>query len=70
MITFKKSFHVNIAEFEAKYGLKLKKKLVTGYYLFDNISSSDDMEIIGNIIKNEKNIITVKPNWKKQNSPR
>ena len=70
IIAFKHASHADIAAFETKYGLKLKKKLVTGYYIFNNPSEKDDAEVIQNIITNEKNVKTVKPNWKKQNLPR
>ena len=70
VIAFKKSSPMDISEIERKYGLKLKKKLVIGYYIFQNVSDKEDMEIVSSIIKNEKNIKTVKPNWKKNNQPR
>jgi len=58
------------SDFEQKYGLKLKHKMQTGYYIFDNISENSDVEIVSQIIANEKNILTVKPNWKGRNIPR
>lgn len=70
VLAFKKSSKVDIFELERKYGLKLKKKLVIGYYIFENVSDRDDMEIVSSIITNEKNVKTVKPNWKKNNQPR
>ncbi len=70
IIAFKKSSNADVFAFETKYGLKLKKRLVTGYYIFQNVSDKGDAEIVSNIIKNEKNIRTVKPNWKKNNLPR
>lgn len=70
IVSFKKPSQVSISEFETKYGLKLKTKLVIGYYIFQNISESSDVQIVGNIIKNETNIQTVKPNWKMRNTPR
>jgi hypothetical protein len=59
-----------LASFAFRYGLQLKKRLVTGYYIFKNVSDTDDSVIISRIIKNEKGIDTVKPNWKKSNRPR
>lgn len=70
VIAFKKSSTIDIDAFEIKYGLKLKKKLVIGYYIFQNISDKEDMEIVSSIMKNEKNVKTVKPNLKKNNQPR
>ncbi len=55
---------VDISTFESKYGLKLKDKLVIGYYIFSNYSSVGDLELIQKILNNEKNIRTLKPNWK------
>ena len=70
VIRFKDPSTTSLEDFEEKYGLKLKKKLIIGYYIFENRSSLSDMEIIANILKNEPNIETVKPNWKKRNQPR
>lgn len=70
VLAFKKSSKVDIAELEIKYGLKFKKKLVIGYYIFQNVSEKDDTEIVSTIIKNEKNVKTVKPNWNKNNQTR
>lgn len=70
ILSFKDISEVSIAEFEAKYDLKLKTKLVIGYYIFENKSSKSDVEIVGKIIENEANIKTVKPNWKMQNITR
>ena len=67
IIKFKNSSKVSINEFEIKYSLKLKEKLVIGYYIFSNESSSSDIEIVSQIINNESNIKTVKPNWKMKN---
>ena len=70
IVSFKKTSNVSISEFETKYGLKLKTKLVIGYYIFQNISEHSDVQIVEEIIKNETNIETVKPNWKMKNTPR
>jgi len=70
IIAFKNPSEVQIHEFETKYGLKLKEKLIIGYYIFQNISDVSDTQIIADIIKNETNIKTIKPNWKKRNLPR
>jgi hypothetical protein len=70
IISFKDPVQIPMSEFEAKYGLKLQKKLLIGYYIFQNISGYSDIQIVGKIIKNEPNVKTVKPNWKKKNSPR
>jgi len=70
IISFKDPIRISMSEFEAKYGLKFKKKLLIGYYIFQNISEYSDVKIVGKIIKNEPNVKTVKPNWKKKNIPR
>lgn len=70
IISFADTTILSISEFETKYGLKLKEKLVIGYYIFENVSDRSDAEIISKIIENESNVKTVKPNWKKKNQPR
>ena len=70
IVSFKKPSQISISEFEIKYGLKLKTKLVIGYYIFQNISKDSDVQIVRNIIENETNVKTVKPNWKMKNTPR
>ena len=70
IISFKDPIRISMSGFEAKYGLKFKKKLLIGYYIFQNISEYSDVKIVGKIIKNEPNVKTVKPNWKKKNIPR
>lgn len=70
IIGFKENSSVSLDAFEEKYGLKLKKKMRIGYYLFENVSEANDMEIITRIIAEEDSVKTVKPNWKKQNIPR
>jgi len=70
IVAFKNPSQISISEFETKYGLKLKTKMVIGYYIFDNLSSQSDMEIIAEIIANESDIKTVKPNWKLRNTIR
>ena len=67
IIRFKDTVSPSLSELEEKYGLKLKKKLITGYYIFQNVSEYSDVQVVGEIIKNEINIKTVKPNWKKKN---
>ena len=70
ILTFKDPSKVSISELEAKYGIKLKTKLVIGYYIFKNMSKKSDVEIVESIITEESNIKTVKPNWKMKNLPR
>lgn len=69
IVSFKNIEETSIPEFEKKYGLKLRKKLIIGYYIFANVSAKTDMEIVQAIIQNEVNIQTVKPNWKMKNVP-
>lgn len=64
LIKFKNPSSVNISEFELKYGLRLKTKMRIGYYVFENVSKFSDIKILENILTNESNIVTVKPNWK------
>ena len=40
------------------------------HVLVENISRYSDVQIVGEIIKNDINVKTVKPNWKKKNKPR
>jgi len=70
IVSFKKLAQISISEFETRYGLKFKTKLVIGYYIFQNISEHSDIQIVEDIMKNETNIETVKPNWKMKNTPR
>jgi len=70
IVSFIDTTILSISGFETNYGLKLKEKLVIGYYIFENVSEKSDTEIISEIINNEKNVKTVKPNWKKKNQPR
>jgi len=60
----------DIKSLEETYGLKLKEKLVIGYYIFDNVSQKSDSDLVSSIISNETNIKTIKPNWKMQNQTR
>jgi len=71
IVSFKKGTDIDIDHFASTYGLKLKVKLPTGYYVFENISGEDDGVIGERIIRNEKSkVSTVKPNWKKSNGLR
>ena len=71
VVAFKKDANVNIAQFAKKYNLKLKKKLIIGYYIFANKSSLPDVKLIYKISQESKNIIkTVRPNWGLNNKPR
>lgn len=69
IVSFKNPSAVSISNFEERYSLKLKKKLAIEYYIFQNISKYSDVQIVGNIIENETNVKTVKPNWKMKNTP-
>jgi len=70
LVAFKHSDLVSIPEFETKYGLKLQSKMVIGYYVFENHSSRSDAQIVADIIANESNVKTVKPNWRLRNTIR
>jgi len=70
IVAFKNPQKVDLERFAATYGLKLKKKLITGYYIFENVSDQDDEVILAKILKEEKGLKTLKPNWTKNNRPR
>ena len=70
LVAFKNTSLLSVSEFEARYGLKLKSKMAIGYYVFENRSSKGDAQIIADIIANESNVKTVKPNWKLRNKIR
>jgi len=71
IIAFKKNINVDIKEFESKYNLKLKKRLVAGYYIFNNFSTLADVKLINKITKESRNIIkTIRPNWGFNNKAR
>lgn len=71
IVAFKKGSKVNLSDFAQKYNLKLKKKLVIGYYIFLNESSMTDIELIEKISKENRAIVkTIRPNWGFNNKPR
>lgn len=71
IVEFKKDSKVNVAQFAKKYNLKLKKKLIIGYYIFSNKSSLPDVKLISKISQESRDIIeTVRPNWGLNNKPR
>jgi len=55
---------IDVDSFAKKYGLTLKKRMKIGYYIFQNTSKKDTLEIIESILNNEENIESIKPNWK------
>ena len=65
-----KHYRGRVEGFAQKYGLKLHKRLLSGYYLFDNISGDTDENVVANIIENEKDVKTVKLNRRKHNKMR
>jgi len=64
LVKFQKDKDVNIEDFEKKYGLKLTKKMKIGYYIFKPTSQKDILDIINEILTNEKDIKSIKPNWR------
>lgn len=64
IIRFKSSKSLDISAFEKKYNLELEKKLLTGFYIFNNLSSKSDNEILREIIESESDINSIRPNWK------
>ena len=69
VIRFKKMHHIDISNLENQYGLRLKAKLKTGYLIFENRSKLSDLALIKKIITTEKDIDTLKPNWKLRKRP-
>lgn len=45
VLSFKDQTQVSVDEFESKYGIKLERKLVIGYYIFKNMSEYSDIQI-------------------------
>ncbi len=71
IIAFKKGIKIDIKNFAKENNLKLRKKLIAGYYLFDNISTdSDILQILKIAKKNRLKIKTIRPNWGLNNKPR
>jgi len=66
IVSFIDNEKFSLKAFEKKYTLKLKTKMFIGYYIFYNLSSKSDREIVEEIIANESNVETVKPNWKRK----
>jgi len=64
ILSFKAQNSSSIENLENRYSIKLKHKLSVGYYIFDNNSDLNDIELVENIIENEDNIRSIKPNWK------
>jgi len=71
IVAFKKGSTVDVKAFESKYNLKLKKKLVAGYYIFNNFSTLTDIKLVNKIANESKDIIkTIRPNWGFSNKAR
>lgn len=64
IVAFTNTQTPSIDDFEKKYSLQLKTKLLIGYYIFYNLSSKSDVEVVEEIIENESSVKTVRPNWK------
>lgn len=62
IVSFKDTQNLSLDDFERKYNLELKTKLLIGYHIFYILSSKSDVELTQEIIQNETNIKTVKPN--------
>jgi len=62
LVLFNKN--IDIKNFKNKYSLELKKRLSIGYYIFENNSNLNDIELISKIYKeNKSSIKTIRPNW-------
>lgn len=55
---------VDIEAFMQTYHLTLKRKLVTGHYLFHNQSKYKPMVLIQKIIDENPAVLSIFPNWK------
>jgi len=69
VIKFKDASLVDIQALEEKYQIHLKTKPIVGYYIFENQSKYMDIDLMSKIIENEKNILSIKPNWKTNMKP-
>lgn len=69
IVKFKDPSEASITAFEAKYNVKLKHQLASGYCIFENTSKMTDAQIVEEVINNETNTLTVKPNWRMTNKP-
>lgn len=71
MIKFSKK-DIDPAQLEAQFGLKVKTKLKSGYYIFENQSTQSDAAIIEEMLGSSYNstIQTVRPNTKLNMQPR
>lgn len=60
-----KNKNVDIVAFSEKFGLKLKERLVIGYYIFENTSNLTDILLVENILLSDMStsIDTIRPNW-------
>jgi len=71
IVAFKKGTKIDIDKFMKKYNLKLKKRLIIGYYIFINKSTLPDVKVMNKIMKeNNITIKTIRPNWGFNNKPR
>ncbi len=69
VIAFKNDSKVDISALESKYNIKFKKRLIIGYYIFENLSTKDDASLVEEIILNEPDAKTVVPNWPMEEKP-
>ncbi|MBD3793542.1 MAG: hypothetical protein IE889_05200 [Campylobacterales bacterium] len=71
MIKFSKK-DIDPAQLEAQFGLKVKTKLKSGYYILENQSTQSDAAIIEEMLGSSYNstIQTVRPNIKLNMQPR
>ncbi len=55
---------IDLDRFQSTYQLKFVEKLSIGYYIFSNHSTYSDIDLVGDILENEKDIKSIKPNQK------
>lgn len=53
---------VDLDRFQSTYQVEFVERLSIGYYIFNNNSSLSDIDLVGEILENEKDIETIKPN--------
>ncbi len=63
IVKFTNSNEVNIQDIESKYGLRFKRKMTIGDFIFENTGTINTLEIINFMIEdNELNIKRIMPN--------
>jgi len=53
---------IDLDRFQSTYQVEFVERLSIGYYIFNNNSSLSDIDLVEEILENEKDIETIKPN--------